>query len=72
MAEVAYLVSFIVRVLDKSNLEFMVGGRFKLNRKAVGGYRYLLSEVVQSVFSSIKDPYEVISSTDMLGLQDSR
>ena len=39
--EVAYLVSFIIRVLDKSNLKFLVGGRFKLDGKAVGGNSFM-------------------------------
>ena len=40
-AEVVYLVDFIVWVVDKSNLEFLFGGRFKLARKAVGGYSFV-------------------------------
>ena len=33
--KVAYLVSFIIRVVDKSNLNFLVEGRFKLDGKAL-------------------------------------
>ena len=40
-AEVAYLVGFIVRFVDKSNTEVLVRGRFKLDGKAVGGYSFV-------------------------------
>ena len=44
-AEVAYLFGFIFRVVDKSNLEFLVGGRLKLDGKAVGGYSFVFNSL---------------------------
>ena len=44
-AEVAYFVSFIVRVVYKSNLAFLVGGRFKLKGKAVGVYSFVVNMI---------------------------
>ena len=40
-AEVAYLIRFIVRIVDKSNLEFFERGRFKFDGKAFGGYSFV-------------------------------
>ena len=36
-----YLVGIVVRVVDESNLKFLVGGRFMLDGKAVGGYSFV-------------------------------
>jgi len=41
--EVAYLAGLIIEFVHKSNLEFLVGGRFKLNGKAVGGYIFVFN-----------------------------
>ena len=44
-AEIADLVSFVVLVVHKCNLKFLVGGRFKLDGKAVGSYSFVFDFV---------------------------